>query len=88
MCSNSGNWEKVFLKPHGSMCIASVIGSPFFAVVQRIMQKIFSCEITEPLKLMWPLLAEEKSRECLIARMLVVGICAAVCLVSFLALYT
>lgn len=33
------------------MCIASVIESPFFAVVQRIMQKIFSCEIIETVKL-------------------------------------
>lgn len=43
------------------MYIASVIESLFFAVVQRIMKRIFSCEIIETLKLMWPLLAEEKN---------------------------
>lgn len=88
MYSKSGNWEKVFLKPCSSMCIASVIESPFFAVIQRIMQKIFSCEITETVKLMWPLLAEEKNRDWLIARMLVVGSCAGILWVSCISLYT
>lgn len=46
-----GAGKRLFLKPHGSMCIASVIESPFFAVVQRIMQKIFSCEIIKTVKL-------------------------------------
>lgn len=54
------NWEKA-LKPHSSMCIASVIESLFFAVVQRIMKRIFSCVIIETVKRMWPLLEEEKS---------------------------
>lgn len=43
------------------MCITSVIESPFFAAVQRIMPKIFSSEIIETVRLMWPLSAENKT---------------------------
>lgn len=68
------------------MYIVSVIESPFFAVIQRIMQKIFSREIIETVRLMWPLSAEEKNRECLIAGLSVAGSCACVFLVSFPAL--
>lgn len=70
-----GIGKRLFLKLHGSMYIASVVGSSFSAVVQRIMQKIFSCEIIGTVKLMRPLLAEEKNRECLMARISIVGGC-------------